>query len=153
MTDFTHSLDNLISILKAKKDKIKKCLKQHFKIDVHYIIQKNNILKKHGGHNKETILLKEDVYELILNTYNLKNRYITKVNNMNIVCNIVQYTLISILANNLYNIDDLIKYVVNKNSNIVDNSIYLQSYIENLLKTVNELWNCNGEKDRNFKSI
>ena len=85
MTDFTHNLDNLISLLKAKKDKIKKCLKRHFKIDVHYIIQKNDILKKHGGHNKETILLKEDVYELILNTYNLRNRYITKVNNMNIV--------------------------------------------------------------------
>jgi hypothetical protein len=109
MTDFTYNIDSLFQILKTRKSKIKKYLILHFKLDTHYIIQKNNILKQHGGHNKENILLKKEVYELILNTYNLKNRYITKVNNVHIVNPI----LMSIEGSTVGFIDECFKNITN----------------------------------------
>ena len=40
---------------------------------------KNN--KKYGGQNKITFMLTEDAYELVKNSYNLRNRYIVDVSN------------------------------------------------------------------------
>lgn len=65
------------------------------------------------------------------------------INNMNIICNIVQYTLISYINNNNYTIDELITYIANSLL-VSDSIIYLKSYINNLL--INNIIKLNNNK-------
>jgi very-short-patch-repair endonuclease len=86
--DFTKSLDDLIPILNSKKVRIVQHLKKNYKEKVHYIID-NSIKKttsfRSGGHNKITYMLSEYTFELLKNSYNIRNRYIADVSN-NIKC-------------------------------------------------------------------
>ena len=87
---------------------------------------------------KQYLAVGQTYFSKLYETYNIefyteKSIINITVNNMNIICNIIQYTLISLIAKNNFNIKDLIMHVVIQNSNKNDNSLYLQSYIENLL--------------------
>jgi very-short-patch-repair endonuclease len=86
MTEFDKDLEDLIPILNVKKDSIIRFLKKNYKKDIHYIFE-NNTIKKHtrGGSNKIIIKLTIDTYELIKNSYNLRNRYIVNISD-NIKC-------------------------------------------------------------------
>jgi len=55
------------------------------------------------------------------------------VNNINIRCNIIQYTLLSFILKDTCKIEALVEYIVNKDLNIINNKKYLLSYIDNLL--------------------
>jgi very-short-patch-repair endonuclease len=77
MSEFTKDLDELLYI-SGKKVNLTRHLQKNYKENIHYITQK--ITKKgHGGHNKTTFLLTETAFELLKNSYNLRNRYIVNV--------------------------------------------------------------------------
>jgi len=44
------------------------------------MIKKPNYEKKHGGHNKIDYILTEEAFELLKNTFNLRNKYIVNIN-------------------------------------------------------------------------
>jgi len=77
MTEFTKNLDDLLYL--SKKHNLTGHLKKNYKENYHYITQKNNIIKKHGGHNKIIFMLTESTYELFKNSFNLRNRYIVEI--------------------------------------------------------------------------
>lgn len=79
---FCINLEELLNIFaSSKKCKIVNFLRNNFTENVHYIIRNQNI-KKHirGGHNKIDYFMTETAYELIKNTFNLRYRYLTKIN-------------------------------------------------------------------------
>jgi very-short-patch-repair endonuclease len=84
---YTHNLEDLIHELKTRKDLIVRFMKKHFKENQHFIIKSVDKTKYIGGSGilKKTYLLTKETFELIQSTYNLNNRYITKVNNVNMV--------------------------------------------------------------------
>ena len=80
---FNKNLEDIVPILKVKrKEHIASFTEKNFKEFIHYIKIKNN-LKKHGGNNKIDYMLTEETFTLIKNSYNLKNRYVTKIGNSN----------------------------------------------------------------------
>jgi very-short-patch-repair endonuclease len=56
--------------------------KKNYKENIHYIIENNKhkIIKQYGGQNKMDYILTEAAFELLKNSYNLRNRYIVNVN-------------------------------------------------------------------------
>jgi very-short-patch-repair endonuclease len=79
MSEFTRNLDELLDIA-SKKTNITNHLKKNYKENVHYIIQTQRETKKGwGGQNKKTFLLTEVAFELLKNSYNMRNRYIVNV--------------------------------------------------------------------------
>src|SRR6185437_3420301 len=84
--EFDKNLDDLVEKLQSRKDCVKAFLTKHFKkTDYKIEVRLKTSGKQHGGQNKEKIFLKTAVYDLILASYNLKNRYVTKMNNFEIV--------------------------------------------------------------------
>ena len=81
MSTFTKNLDDLL-YLSTKKAPIVEHLRKNYKENMHYISEKGkcNDIKKNGGQNKMTFKLTESTFELLKNTYNLRNRYIVEVN-------------------------------------------------------------------------
>jgi very-short-patch-repair endonuclease len=56
-------------------------VRKNFKDGIHFIEQKQTEkLNYRGGHNRIHMMLTEDAFILVKNTYNLKNRYIKKIN-------------------------------------------------------------------------
>ena len=55
---------------------------KNYKENLHYIIEKNIIMKnnQNGGQNKINYFLTEEAFELLNNTFNLRNRYIVDLN-------------------------------------------------------------------------
>lgn len=81
MSNFNKNLDDLLNIFKTKKFSIVYYVHNNFKENIHFIrIKSYNIHIGSGGHNKITYLLTEETFELVKNTYNLKHRYLTKIN-------------------------------------------------------------------------
>jgi very-short-patch-repair endonuclease len=80
MSDFTINLDELL-YLSNSKCAITKHLKKNYKENIHYIIEKNNFKNtpKYGGQNQMVYMLTELAYDLLKNSYNLRNRYIVDV--------------------------------------------------------------------------
>lgn len=78
---FNINLEELLKIFTSSyKHKLVSFITKNFKENIHYIIQKNNSLKKgSGGHNKIHYLLTTQTYELVKNSFNLKHRYLTKI--------------------------------------------------------------------------
>jgi len=64
--------------LTSQKVELVRHLTKNYKENIHYIIERNKFkqIKKHGGQNKITYLLTEDAFELLKNSYNLRNKYI-----------------------------------------------------------------------------
>ena len=83
MSNFTRNLDELL-YLSSQKFNITRYLKKNFRENIHYIIDPDRCKEKkqqYGGQNKITFMLTEDAYELLKNSYNLRNRYIVDVSN------------------------------------------------------------------------
>jgi len=80
MSDFTRNLDELL-YLSTKKVHLTTHLKKNYRENIHYIIEKNklNPVKQNGGQNKMVYMLTELAYNLLKNSYNLRNRYIVDV--------------------------------------------------------------------------
>jgi very-short-patch-repair endonuclease len=78
---FTRSLDDLLLILSTKKVDVVRHLKKNYKENIHYIIQQNNYknIKRNGGQNKIDFFLTEEAFELLKNSYNLRNKYIVNI--------------------------------------------------------------------------
>ena len=82
MSLYTHNVEELTEYLSCQKGQITRHLKKNYKENIHYIIENNKhkIIKQYGGQNKINFLLTEDAFELLKNSYNLRNRYIVNVN-------------------------------------------------------------------------
>ena len=79
MSVFTKDLDDLILHRKYTKCNVVRFLQKNYKENLHYIIQKNKKVidnARGGGHNKITYRLTNTAFELLENTYNLRNRYL-----------------------------------------------------------------------------
>jgi len=84
----TCDIETLSTELKAQKAHVVRFLLKHFKNEIDFKkYEKKNILtiKSNGGHNKTIYKLTDRTFELIKQSYNLKNRYVTKIENLNIV--------------------------------------------------------------------
>ena len=76
---FSKNVEELLEIFMSKKYVIIRYLKNNFKENIHYISKPSNLNKNHGGHNKIDYLLTETSFELVKHSFNLKNRYLTKI--------------------------------------------------------------------------
>jgi very-short-patch-repair endonuclease len=80
MCEFVRNLEELL-YLTSQKVHLVKHLSKNYKENIHYIIERNKIkTKQYGGHNKITFLLTEETFELLKNSFNLRNRYIVELN-------------------------------------------------------------------------
>jgi len=87
MSEFKRNLDDLL-YLSSQKVRLVQNLKKNYKEYIHYIIErnqntiieKNKFLKKKGGQNKINYLLTEPAFELLKNSFNLRNRYLVNIN-------------------------------------------------------------------------
>ena len=89
MDEFSRNLDELLYLSK-QKDKITRHLKKNYRENVHYIIGNSNLhnqdkKEKRGGHNKIIYMLTEEAFELLKNSFNLRNRYIVNLSD-NVKC-------------------------------------------------------------------
>ena len=84
MSLYTRNVEELL-YLTTQKIHIVQNLKKNYKENIHYIIENNNNnnynnIKKYGGHNKINYLLTEEAFELLKNSFNLRNKYIVNIN-------------------------------------------------------------------------
>jgi very-short-patch-repair endonuclease len=110
MEIFTKNLDELLHLCKHKKDMVTH-LKKNYRENIHYIMKKDNFkgLKKYGGQNKITFMLTEVAFDLLKNTYNLRNRYIVEISDK------VKYVNIGMCIEN-----QTIGFIENSYSNILN---------------------------------
>lgn len=107
---FNKNLDDLVKNFKTQKINLIKNLEKNYKKNINYIKKKDKINKcGSGGYNKITYLLKEETYDLLKNSYNLRNRYITDIAN-----NIKQVKLCMCIEN------QTIGFIQNTYNNIVN---------------------------------
>ncbi len=100
-----HNLEDLAEYFNCRKSDVYVFLKKHFKENIDYKIEKAKIINtKNGGagKNKKDILLTRETYEMIKNTYNLRQnrniKYHTEKQNIEItyinrVMNLEQSTI------------------------------------------------------------
>ena len=82
MSLYTRNLEELLYIAGQKFNLVRN-LTKNYKENIHYIIEKNKIYNnnhKRGGQNKIHYLLTEEAFELLKNSFNLRNRYIVDIN-------------------------------------------------------------------------
>jgi very-short-patch-repair endonuclease len=78
---FTKNINELVELFNSKKHNITSYIKKNFKEGVHFIeIKQTEKLNHRGGHNCIHMWLSEESFMLVKNTYNLKNRYVKKIN-------------------------------------------------------------------------
>jgi very-short-patch-repair endonuclease len=78
---FTKNIDELVDMFNSQKESVTRFVRKNFTEGIHFIEQKQTEkLNYRGGHNRIDMLLTEDAFVLVKNTYNLKNRYIKKIN-------------------------------------------------------------------------
>lgn len=78
MSEFVKDLDELL-YLSSSKVNLTRHLEKNYKENVHYIKQNIEKKKSYGGQNKIIFLLTEKSFELLRNSFNLRNRYIVEV--------------------------------------------------------------------------
>ena len=85
--EYIKSLDELVPLLTKQKVQLVTHLIKNYKENYHYIIQKPENVKgsKKGGQNKINYMLTEYTFELLKNSYNFRNKYITNVSD-NVKC-------------------------------------------------------------------
>jgi very-short-patch-repair endonuclease len=112
---FTKNLDDLQEIFpNSQKIRITEFLKKNFKENIHFIIKQNVKTNREGqnrgGHNKIDYMFTEETFELVKNTFNLRYRYLTKINDnsihVNILMNIENQT-IGFIENSFKNVIDV----------------------------------------------
>jgi very-short-patch-repair endonuclease len=79
MAQFTRDLDELL-YLTGKKVNLVRHLQKNYRENIHYTMGKDDNKEKYGGQNKIVFKLTEAAFDLLKNTYNLRNRYIVEVN-------------------------------------------------------------------------
>jgi very-short-patch-repair endonuclease len=86
MSIFIKNLEDL-SHLSNQKGTLVKHLQKNYRENIHYVVQKDNFknMNKYGGQNKMVFMLTEEAFELLKNSYNLRNRYIVEIND-NVKC-------------------------------------------------------------------
>ena len=104
MSNFTRNINELVGLLTSKKYNLTAYLKKNFKENVHYIIDKcNPTNKQYGGQNKIIYYLTEEAFELLKNTYNLRNKYIVNISNkvtqINAICMCIENQTIGFIEN------------------------------------------------------
>lgn len=79
MDIFTRNLDELLFL--TKKNILVSHLKKNYKENIHYITKKYELgtSNQRGGHNKVDYFLTETIFELLTNSYNLRNRYLVDI--------------------------------------------------------------------------
>ena len=112
MSLFTRNLDELLFLTKSNtKHLIVRNLKKNYKENVHYIIDKNKNKKQNGGQNKIEYYLTEEAFELLKNSYNLRNRYIVNVSDnvkqINTICMSIENQTIGFIENSFKDILNL----------------------------------------------
>jgi very-short-patch-repair endonuclease len=75
MNEYTRNLEELLH-LSTKKCHLLQHLKKNYKENVHYIKIKSEPRKQNGGQNKIVFMLTQKAFELLKNSFNLRNRYI-----------------------------------------------------------------------------
>lgn len=85
MDKFTRNIDDLVPELNATKTCLARYVKNNYKLNVHYTVTPSERIGKRGGHNRIIYLLTEGIYNLLKNTYNMRNRYLVDIND-NIKC-------------------------------------------------------------------
>ena len=83
MSEFTRNLDELLYLSGTKKNMVRH-LRKNYRENIHYInyiVEKDNFKNtpQNGGQNKIVFMLTDSVYELLKNSYNLRNRYIVDI--------------------------------------------------------------------------
>jgi very-short-patch-repair endonuclease len=82
MVEFSRDLDELL-YLSPKKFNIVNHLRKNYRENIHYIVEKKWLgvekPKQNGGQNKMTFKLTENAFELLKNSFNIRNRYIVDV--------------------------------------------------------------------------
>lgn len=88
---FNKSVDELIPLLTTHKINLLRFLKRNFKQNIHFIEvpMKRTNNDARGGHNRMDILLTEEAFELLKNSYNMRNRNITTISSNIKVFNLV----------------------------------------------------------------
>jgi len=79
MSVFTKDLDDLLLLFGCQKNNLRQHLEKNYKINVHFIKANVTNFKGHGGHNRIVFLLTEAAFELLKNSFNLRNRYLVDV--------------------------------------------------------------------------
>jgi very-short-patch-repair endonuclease len=117
--EFTVDINVLVELLKVKKSNVLRYLKKHFKKDIHYKQDKpSQIEVRRGGMNVNHYFVTETCYELIKNSYDMRNNYNTEINrNINsvnvIMC--LENSTIGFIMNSLLGIVDMKRqYVIDK---------------------------------------
>ena len=78
---FVKNVDELVKIFNVQKVSLFTFIKKNFIEDVHFILEpQKEKLSQRGGHNCIHMWLTVEAFDLVKNTYNLKNRYIKKIN-------------------------------------------------------------------------
>ncbi len=152
MNEFTVELDNKFILQfgeKKQKHNLTDFLNKNFKIDKDFIIQKNinqENKKQNGGQNKLNYLMTEKTAELLKNSYNLKNRYITKINDVEIKCIVmtIENSTLGFICNSLKSlpIQFIRQYKIGK--------YYIDLYIPELLLLIecDEFGHINYDKNK-----
>jgi hypothetical protein len=117
MSKFTRNIDDLLYL--SSKTLIVKHLKKNYKENVHYIIEPTKPKdRQYGGQNKIEYYLTEEAFELLKNSYNLRNRYIVSVSNtlkqINPICMCIETKPL-----------DLLKIHLKTSLNASDNTIWI----------------------------
>jgi very-short-patch-repair endonuclease len=114
MSKYTRNFEELETVfVKSQKENIIRFIKKNFKENIHYIKFKNNIKNNiRGGHNKINYLFTEETFELIKNTFNLKHRYITKINDtthVNVIMMSLENQTIGFIENSYKNVINVVR--------------------------------------------
>lgn len=124
---FTKNLEEIKS--DSTNENILRFVKKNFKENIHYIIRKAHLTKiGRGGHNKIDCLLTEECFNLVKNTFNLKHKYLTKINDnathINILMSLENQT-IGFIENSF---KDVIKTKRQKSFNNYKVNLYFEDY-------------------------
>jgi very-short-patch-repair endonuclease len=144
-SEFTKNIDECVSLFNSQKVHLTTFVKKNFKEGVHFIETKQTEnLNQRGGHNRIHMFLTDETFNLVKNTYNLKNRYIKQINencgHVNVVMAIETQT-IGFIENSL---SDALKLKRQKRIGTYYIDLYFEDY--NLAIECDE----NDHKDRNI---
>lgn len=117
MEKFNRNLEEIVELLNVKqKWNLVRNLKKNYQLNIQYIIVQPVVLQiKEGeknkggsGKNKLDFMLTEQTYELLKNSYDLRNQYITKINDNTTIINSINMCIenqtIGFIANSFKNI-------------------------------------------------
>lgn len=109
---FVVDMEDLVELLCAKKYHILRYVKTNFIENFHYMKDTTfkNERQGRGGQNRDSYLLSEECFELVKNSYNLRNRYISSISS-NVKCvNIamcIENSTIGFIVNTLHGIVEM----------------------------------------------